>query len=125
MVNFVFNHFRIFVTNCFHTLAEHIFFSREQKLQIYLRLDSRFRYNSRQTPCELGVLEYEPKKIFRVYSGLNEANINEALAKHKDRHEHKIDKIMVHPNWTGTGLTYPDLALIKIADEFKFTSDGE
>ncbi len=50
---------------------------------------------------------------------------------HEIRRIHKalktilLHQVIKHPHWTGTGLTSPDLALIKSASKFKFKARGE
>ncbi|TRY79426.1 hypothetical protein TCAL_10763 [Tigriopus californicus] len=79
---------------------------------------------SRRTPCTDGTLEYDPKDIFKLYLGLNDLNINDALSRNPELHEHNVDEVIMHPDWTGTGLTFPDLALIKSSLNFVFKTTG-
>ena len=34
---------------------------------------------------------------------------------------HTVDKVILHPSWTGTGETYPDLALIKLSKQLRLS----
>lgn len=89
-----------------------------------LNLDSTF-LDFRRTPCTDGVLEYDPKEIFKLYVGLNDLNINDALSRNPELHERNVDTVIMHPDWTGTGLTFPDLALIKSRSDFVFKATGK
>ena len=47
----------------------------------------------RRTPCKDGQLDYNPKEVFRLYIGLNDANVKEALERNKDIHEYLVEKV--------------------------------
>ena len=69
-----------------------------------------------------GKLMYDPQKVIRVYVGINTQNVESVFGNPDKRKaaEYTIDKVIKHPNWVGTGLTHPDLALIKLSREVKF-----
>ena len=73
---------------------------------------------------EYGTMQYDPKEVIRVYIGLNDENIKD-LEKRSDVHKfrHSIDSVIKHENWDGSGLTTPDLALIKLAKKVLFTNN--
>jgi hypothetical protein len=63
---------------------------------------------------------------FKVYVGINDKPISEVFDKHggRETHEYGVEKVIKHENWVGTGLTIPDLALIKLNRPVKFDKGG-
>ena len=71
-----------------------------------------------------GELEYDPKEVIKAYIGLNNENITDLEKKHDVHHfVHKIDQVIKHENWDGSGLTSPDLALLKLAQRVQIKDD--
>ena len=73
---------------------------------------------------QYGKMQYDPKEVIKVYIGLNEFNIKD-LEKNPEVHKykHSVDSVIKHENWDGSGLTSPDLALIKLAKKVLFVSN--
>ena len=40
-----------------------------------------------------------------------------------ERHKYDVMKVIKHKDWDGSGYTFPDLALIKLAKQVKFRKD--
>ena len=72
-----------------------------------------------------GELKYDPKEVLKAYIGLNNENIIN-LEKKRDIHKwvNRIDKVIKHEGWDGSGLTSPDLALLKLAKKVQFIDDN-
>lgn len=66
--------------------------------------------------CDDGKLQYDPQKVIKVYVGINTQNVEGIFSNPEKRKEkeYSVEKVIKHPNWVGTGLTNPDLALIKV-----------
>ena len=78
---------------------------------------------SREVPCDgQGQLDYDPKVNMKLYLGLNDADVDRILERSNDLHEYTVEAVYKHPDWDGTGYTFPDLALIKSAKRFIFDS---
>ena len=71
--------------------------------------------------CVNGKLKYDPKEVIKVYVGINNQLIDEVFKPEKlDQFEYGVEKVIKHEDWVGTGLTFPDLALIKLAKTVQF-----
>ena len=66
-------------------------------------------------------LRYDPKEVIKVYVGVNNQDIGKPRILEKTKHD--IIEVIKHENWDGTGYTYPDLALIKLAKRVTFKKD--
>ncbi len=52
-----------------------------------------FFFFFRITPCSEGGLDYDPREILRLYVGLNEANLEDALSRNRMIYEYKVEKV--------------------------------
>jgi len=76
---------------------------------------------ARNTHCVDGKLQYDPRSVLKLYVGVNDMNLEAATNKRRGEFEYPVDRVKVHPGRTGTGLTFPDLALIRSKKAFKFS----
>lgn len=68
--------------------------------------------------CDMfGKLQYDPTQVLKVHIGLDDADINQIGLQN---YAHKVEKVIKHEKWDGSGLTSPDLALVKLARNIKF-----
>ena len=83
--------------------------------------------SSTNVPCDLyGELQYDPKEVIKAYIGLNDKNVTDLEKRHDvSRFVHRIDKVIIHEGWDGSQLpdSYPDLALVKLAERVHLTDD--
>lgn len=71
-----------------------------------------------------GKLLYDPQKVIKVYVDVNSRDIKK-LDSHVRKghiHEYSVEKVITHPDWDGSGSTYPDLAVLKLAKKVEFIS---
>ena len=62
--------------------------------------------------------------MIKVYVGLNDADITRALKRNRNLYEHSVTEVIKHEDWDGTGYTYPDLALLKLARPVQFQMES-
>ena len=71
-----------------------------------------------------GELKYDPKEVLKAYIGVNDLNITNLEKHHEvDKYVQRIDKVIKHEGWDGSGLTSPDLALLKLAKKVQFSDN--
>ena len=60
-------------------------------------------------------------EVIKVYVGVNDELVTEIFKSDKISHyEYGVEKVIKHENWVGTGLTFPDLALLKLSKTVQF-----
>jgi hypothetical protein len=66
-----------------------------------------------------GKLQYDPKKVIKAYIGVNKEDVHKSIIGNPD-YEYSAEKVIPHPNWDGSTVKPPDLALIKLAQKVHF-----
>ena len=68
------------------------------------------------------IFSYDPKEVIKVYVGVNDQDISKPDILEKTKHD--VIEVIKHENWDGSGYTFPDLALIKLAKKTLFMEDS-
>ena len=69
------------------------------------------------------IFRYDPKEVIKAYIGVNGKDIDQPYnLEHK---EHSVDAVIKHDGWDGSGATFPDIAIIKLARKVKFNLKPE
>ena len=64
---------------------------------------------------------YDPREVIKAYIGVNDHPIaSNGINTNLKRYEHDVEEVIKHEKWDGSGSTFPDLALIKLADKVNF-----
>ena len=68
-------------------------------------------------PCALnGTLLYDPKEVFKIYVNVDTIDIRvlKHLVEKNKIPEYRVSDAIKHPEWDGSGSSFPDLALLKL-----------
>ena len=69
-----------------------------------------------------GEIMYDPKEVIKVYVGVNGSPLAETVEnpRKKGLYEKSVEKVIIHKNWDGSGMSFPDLALLRLSSKVKF-----
>ena len=69
-----------------------------------------------------GKIKYDPKEVIKVYVGVNGSPLSETVEnpRKKGQYEKSVEKVIIHKSWDGSGMSFPDLALLRLTSKVKF-----